>query len=134
MTARSHSVLLIDDDQATNVYNSAIVRQAAVVDHVHVCTSGKSALEFLRSAENPQPSVIFLDVNMPSMNGWEFLEDYHRLSEQQRAKVVVIMLTTSLDPNDELKAKEMGTQGFIRKPLTSEEVVAIFNKHFPDHS
>ena len=66
------------------------------------------------------------------MDGWEFLELYHKLTEEQKAKVVVFMLTTSLDPRDEEKSTEIGASGFIRKPLSPELVQEIAKEHFPE--
>lgn len=136
MKTKLNCILLIDDDKATNVYNSAIVRQAEVAEAIEVCESGESAIEYLTSVMNgshPQPALIFLDVNMPGMNGWEFLEQYHKLTEDQKGKVVVFMLTTSLDPDDERKSTQMGAKGFIRKPLTPELVREIAQEHFPEN-
>ncbi len=129
------SILLIDDDLATNVYNKAIVNQSGVTEHVHVCDSGFKALEYLTTKVDgtyPQPALIFLDVNMPAMDGWEFLEKYHELPEEQRGNIVVFMLTTSLDPNDKQKSEQLGATGFIRKPLTVEQIKEIVNKSFGD--
>lgn len=135
MKEKLNCVLLIDDDAATNVYNSAIVKAADITDRIEVRESGQKALDFLSSMEDgahPSPALIFLDVNMPGMDGWEFLEEYHKLAEEQKAKVVVFMLTTSLDPNDEVKSTELGAHGFIRKPLTPELVQEIAKEHFPE--
>ena len=136
MKTKLKTILLIDDDKATNVYNSAIVRQAEVAENIEVRESGESALEYLLSTvdgKHPQPALIFLDVNMPGMNGWEFLEKYHELTDDQKGNIVVFMLTTSLDPKDKQKSKEMGAKGFIRKPLSSELVYAIVKDYFPEN-
>lgn len=137
MKKKLNCILLVDDDAATNVYNSAIVKSADITERIEVRANGESALEFLSSTEDgdhPRPALIFLDVNMPGMDGWEFLEKYHELPEAQKGKIVVFMLTTSLDPNDELKSTKMGAKGFIRKPLTPELVRELAMKHFPENS
>ena len=136
MKEKLNCVLLIDDDAATNVYNTAIVKAADITDRIEVRDGGQKALDFLSSMEDgahPSPALIFLDVNMPGMDGWEFLEHYNVLAEEQKAKVVVFMLTTSLDPNDEVKSTELGARGFIRKPLSPELVQEIAKQHFPDN-
>ncbi len=100
-----------------------------------MCDSGFKALEYLTTEVDgiyPQPALIFLDVNMPAMDGWEFLEKYHELPEDQRGNVVVFMLTTSLDPNDKQKSDQLGAAGFIRKPLTAEQVKKIVAENFGD--
>jgi len=69
---------------------------------------------------------------MPAMNGWEFLEEYKQLDENQRAKVIMIMLTTSLNQADEDKANSISDiNGFMRKPLTHEAMEGLMSEHFP---
>ena len=129
------SILLIDDDEATNAYNKAMVTKADVADEVVVCDSGLKALEFLQSeidGKHPQPTIIFLDINMPGMDGWEFLDEYDKLLNGQKADVVVVMLTTSLNPDDKSKAAKMGAKGFLSKPLTPERVQEIIKSNFPE--
>lgn len=136
MKEKLNCVLLIDDDAPTNVYNTAIVMAANVTDYIEVKDSGEKALEFLKSGaeeNHPNPALIFLDVNMPGMDGWEFLEEYHQLKDEQKGKVLVFMLTTSLDPNDKIKSTELGAHGFIRKPLTPELIMEIAQEHFPEN-
>ena len=81
-----------------------------------------------------KPGIIFLDINMPGMNGWEFMDAYHQLSESQKAPIVVIMLTTSLNADDRERAlqdKDIAT--FYHKPLRSEIVMELVNKYFPNN-
>lgn len=135
MTEKLNRILLVDDDEATNAYNKAMVIAAEVAKDVTISDSGRKALEFLKSekdGEHPQPAIIFLDINMPGMDGWEFLDEYNQLLNGQKADVVVVMLTTSLDPDDKLKAAELGTKGFLRKPLTPERVQEIVKANFPE--
>ncbi|MGB0368979.1 MAG: response regulator [Flavobacteriales bacterium] len=136
MKKKLNSVLLIDDDRPTNVYNKAIVNQADVTEQIDVCHDGQEALDFLKSTiegDHPRPSLIFLDVNMPGMNGWEFLEAYNALPANQKGRILVFMLTTSLDPEDEGKSLKLGADGFIRKPLTPELVLQIAKEYFPEN-
>ncbi|HKB44406.1 MAG TPA: hypothetical protein VKC90_08445, partial [Chitinophagaceae bacterium] len=78
--------------------------------------------------------LIFLDINMPAMNGWEFLDKYNELDQQHKGKVITVMLTTSLNPDDKLKANDNPIiSRFETKPLTSEKLHAILRKYFPEY-
>jgi len=98
-------ILLIDDDEPTNFLNKLTLEQAGCATHIRIAPSGQAALDYLRggSDEYPRPDLIFLDINMPAMDGWEFLAQYRSLPQEKKADTVLIMLTTSLNPDDEKK-------------------------------
>ncbi len=127
-------ILLVDDDVPTNFYNRKVIEQVGGAEKVEVCTSGKAALEFLKarisSDPNSFPELIFLDLNMPGMNGLEFLDEYHRMVAELSRSIVVVMLTTSLNPDDETKALSKGVQGFARKPLTKDYLTTTVQDFF----
>ena len=107
MKQKLNCILLIDDDKPTNFINEVVIKQLDCAEKIVVVQNGSEALDYLKSkddGEHPQPDLIFLDINMPAMNGWEFLEKYTELDKKQHGKVVVIMLTTSLNQDDEKKA------------------------------
>lgn len=75
--------------------------------------------------------LILLDINMPVMDGWEFAEVFSKLEENQKEKIVIIMLTSSLNPDDKERASKLSViSGFQHKLLTMEGLTAILNKHF----
>lgn len=133
MKQKLNCVLLVDDDLATNVYNKTIITKANIAVKVEIRDTAKSALQFLSSLKDNQqpPELVFLDVNMPGMDGWEFLEHYNKLPKQQRSGIKLFMLTTSLNPNDKTKSLMLGADGFRRKPLTPENVRKLVSSHFP---
>ena len=139
MKNKLNCVLLIDDDEPTNFLTKMTLEEINCVENIHVEQSGQSALNFLKRIENNisngeslSPELIFLDINMPAMNGWEFLERYSRLEKHHKANVVVVMLTTSLNPDDRLKASKIAdVSGFEIKPLTREKVRRILKEYFP---
>jgi CheY-like chemotaxis protein len=128
------SILLVDDDEATNFLHKIIIKDAGCSEYVHVANNGKRAIEYLSSVTGgkyPQPDLIFLDINMPVMDGWEFLEAYQELPEDQRAKMVLVMLTSSLNPDDDIKARGYKeVSGFRNKPLTVGILDEIINEYF----
>jgi CheY-like chemotaxis protein len=78
-----------------------------------------------------QPELIFLDINMPGMNGWEFLEHYKQLPEGLQNAMIVVMLTTSENPDDKARAATQGMLAdFKSKPLTKEMLEEVINKYY----
>lgn len=139
MTNRKlNCVLLIDDDEPTNFLNKMLIEETGFANEVRVAQSAREALDYLsgKSAEQtgskpPVPDLIFLDINMPAMDGWEFLEQYDRLSPQQKASIIVVMLTTSFNPEDENKAKTISyISSYQNKPLTEDIINGILKEHF----
>jgi CheY-like chemotaxis protein len=129
-------VLLVDDDAATNFLNKKIIESSGLIDEVHVAESGVRALEFLSAAGeehatfNCKPDMILLDINMPAMDGWEFMDNYRNL-HLPKGEIVIVMLTTSLNPDDEIKAHEIrGITAFKNKPLTKNLLREIVVQYF----
>ena len=132
MTKKLNCVMLIDDDADDNFFHQIVLRETNITDNIQVVTSGFEALKYLTS-ESVIPDLIFLDINMPKMNGWEFLQEYNKLNIAQKAKIIIIMLTTSLNPADEAKANNINdVVAFKSKPLTADALEEILNKYFTD--
>ena len=131
-----HTILLIDDDFATNFLHKMIIEKENCTENVISMQSAEKALEYLKTkidGEYPHPGLIFLDINMPGMNGWEFLEEYKKIDEKLQAHKVVIMLTTSLDPADRGRAEDIEEiTEFKSKPLTKEILRQVLKSNFPE--
>lgn len=138
MKRKLDCVLLIDDDEPTNFLNKMIIEETGCVREVKVTHSAREALDYLSGRQQltdggkpPTPEIIFLDINMPAMDGWEFLEKYDKLSPEQKASMIVVMLTTSFNPEDELKASKISyISSYQNKPLTQDILMDIFEEHF----
>ena len=129
MSKKFKSILLIDDNSADNRYNQIILEEMDIVDNIQIAESAFEALEILDGDDHPQPELILLDINMPKMNGWEFLEAYKNLHTDETNKRIVVVLTTSLNPEDRKKAGENpGISEFNIKPLTPEMLQRIMTK------
>lgn len=131
-------VLLVDDDKATNIYNEYKLKQLGFCKSIDVATNGQEAIDFLKSTDaegnHPQPDLIFLDINMPIMNGWEFLESYEALEDKEKGNVILIMLTTSVNEDDYNKAAENpNINGFRTKPLSLEMMQEIIQEYWESH-
>lgn len=137
MKKKLGTILLIDDDEATNFIHEMVIRQADIAEKVVSVEGGQLALDFLSNLnENNEakPDLIFLDINMPGMNGWEFLEKYNNLDEEKRGSIVMVMLTTSLNPDDAQKSKSYKSiRDFLNKPLTKAILENVINKHFSEY-
>ncbi|GAA5043856.1 response regulator [Marivirga lumbricoides] len=131
-------ILLIDDDLATNFLHQDVIKSTGVKAHIQVCHDGQEALDYLNCEGEfsnepffPQPGIIFLDINMPGMNGWEFLEVYEKMPSDRKAEIVVAMLTTSLNLDDHDKAeKTEGVKKYLSKPLKKEYLEELIEKNF----
>jgi CheY-like chemotaxis protein len=141
MKTKVNCILLIDDDEPTNFLSQMIIEQADCAAEVQVAYSGVQAIDYLTSQgafasdQNtyPRPDLIFLDINMPAMNGWEFLQKYNSLEKEHKGNIVIIMLTTSLNPDDRLRSEDFpDVSGFENKPLTRDKLDALLKKHFPE--
>jgi len=134
MKTKLNSVLLIDDDEPTNFIAKMIVTKAELNDNTQAIQSGVKALKYLQDENFSNydiPDLIFLDINMPTMNGWEFLEEYKKLDIHKKKKIVLYMLTTSMNDDDQLRSEKIEhVDGFLIKPLTLKTYTEIVNKHF----
>ena len=115
--------MLIDDEEFDQRQYNRVLKRSGLVDRVMTFTYAADALEYLKSNPSVEVDVIFLDINMPGMNGFEFLQTATDLLGRDFAKVVVAMLTTSLNPEDRKRAETFEVvKDFINKPLTVEHV------------
>lgn len=115
-------VLLIDDDAINNFVNKKLIQR--FMDQVEIVEflDAHSALDYLNANE---PDIIFLDINMPEMDGWAFLEEYSKWEN----KAMVMILTTSIDPADrERSEKYPFVEGFFVKPLNLISTQKAINK------
>lgn len=125
------SVLLVDDDTTNNFLNELLLKRLNVTERILVAENGTQALELLEHTAGPdEPALILLDVNMPGLNGIQFLEAYRQLPQAQRNATVVIMLTTTMDARDLARLDELNIAGLVSKPLTQEKVDGILQLHF----
>ena len=123
---QNEHILLIDDDAVTNMINTKVIKMNFSYN-VHDYTNAQLALEQLKqwcqSFPDKLPFIIFLDINMPIMDGWEFLAEYQKLPSVAHEKSKIIILTSSIDAEDIEKAKSYHVvRDFFSKPLTSEKI------------
>lgn len=117
------TAFLIDDDRPTNIYNEIMVEESGVFSSWKIFDSAIAALEALKTQE--APDIIFLDINMPLMSGWDFMDAYEAAEIESKCECVVI-LTTSLSKYDlEKNEKYNRIKAFKEKPLSVEKLKSI---------
>ena len=130
---RYASAMLIDDSEIDNFINQKILESNYFAQKVYVNTGGISALEFIKNltvnehlTEQMMPDVIFVDLNMPLMDGFQFINQFLKLPESIIRKSKLIILTSSFNPEDREKAHILFKDiVFLNKPLTDHGLASI---------
>ncbi|MEJ8757054.1 response regulator [Pontibacter sp. H259] len=127
-------VILIDDDQVNNFVCESIIRNEEFADEVISFEYAEEAFTFLSKLASEQPDdfpeLIFLDINMPGMDGWSFLEKYRNLPEDVTQKCCLFMLSSAVDRKDIICAKSYNeVKDFFSKPL-SPEILSFIKEEF----
>lgn len=127
------TILIIDDDQINNFLFSRIIKLSDISQNIHTELSAKAALRSIQNSiemNQKMPDVIFLDINMPIMNGWEFLNEYQKIPKCVRNNIKLYMLSSSVYHEDINKSKEYeDVVDYICKPLTKEILYKIHAQH-----
>ena len=118
-------IMVIDDNPTDRYIAKRMAEKYHFAEEIILQESALEALNYIRSLENTPdllPQFIFLDINMPGMNGYEFLEEYANLSESIRTNCIVLMITTSIHPDDFKRAENNPSVfRFLNKPLDREK-------------
>ena len=124
--------MLVDDDEINNFITVKLIKKAYPDAVLSAFLNGHLAIDKLKNiiTNNPEniPDFILLDINMPVMNGWEFLEEYKVLNIDADKKITIYILSSSVFSNDIDKAKSYeSVANFISKPLNLESIKEVFN-------
>jgi len=126
-------IMLVDDSEADNYFHKLVIEESGIEVEVEDCLEAVEALRRLEMAmrgERPLPDLIFLDINMPAVDGWEFLNRYAEIVPVDALIPVVVMLSTSMNPADRTKAESLPVvSGYCTKPLTDEGIAKIVAEH-----
>ena len=121
MMRNSKPILLVEDDSVDTMSVRRVLNELEVPNKLVCKVNGKEALEHLGAASNEKPCIILLDLNMPKMNGFEFLKIVK--ADDSLKKVPVVVLTTSGDKTDILESFKLGVAGYVVKPINYKEFV-----------
>jgi CheY-like chemotaxis protein len=120
---------IVDDDDLYQFTTTLLLKKTDLVNKIIVFSDGLKAINFLKdemgNVENI-PDILFLDINMPVMDGWEFLEEYLLIKPMMPKTVVIYMVSSSVDERDVLKAKSISAlSGYLIKPISSENIMEV---------
>lgn len=116
-------ILLVEDDQVDQMTVQRALRDIRVTNRLDIVGDGEEALMFLRNPANERPGIILLDLNMPRMNGVEFLRVIKNDPEQRRIPVVV--LTSSREEQDRIESFDLSVAGYMIKPVDYRQFVEV---------
>jgi CheY-like chemotaxis protein len=129
MDFKYKNVMVIDDNQIDLYIAEKVMETTRFAEKVTCVSSAKEALAYLKplcDLPDELPQLIFLDINMPEMTGFDFLKEYQHLPESIRKKCIIMMLTTSLDENDRKQAEEnQFVKRFLNKPLDRDKIAQL---------
>ncbi|WP_207431179.1 response regulator [Sabulibacter ruber] len=131
MEEKEVNILLVEDDEVDIMNVQRAFKKNNINNPLHIANNGLEALEMLRSGCIPMPPIIILDINMPKMNGIEFLQELRKDPDLNRISVFV--MTTSNEDSDKINAYNLNVAGYILKPLSFEKflsAVATLNRYW----
>ncbi len=135
--SRKLNVLLIDDDAITNYLHKRTLNSTQLTRTIQVAETVQEALSFWKNpaeAEQEKPELIFLDLNLPGLSGWDFIDEYKKIESHNNNPAIIIILSASVNYDDEKKAKDMAEVAeYRRKPLTAEMLTEIINNYFSNN-
>lgn len=117
------NVLIVDDDQIFNFLSTKILRRIGIISEIRTALNGRQAMELInKSGPETTPDIILLDLNMPVMDGFGFLEAFGNLPNTKRVNTQIIIVSSSQDPHDIKRARELGAAQYLSKPLTEHSL------------
>jgi CheY-like chemotaxis protein len=114
--------LLVEDDSISCMMTTMAIETAVPDASVKVINDSVEALDFIKRNDDPNPAVMLLDINMPKMNGWQFLDEFQKLDDATKSRYRIYMLTSSADSKDrEMASKYSFLKGYLLKPLNASD-------------
>jgi CheY-like chemotaxis protein len=118
-----NNIMLIDDNIHANYFNEIKLEQNNACDKITIFMNGKEALDYLVTNKETDVDLILLDINMPVMNGWQFLSNIERVWREIEKSIPIFILSSSVNTYDKQKSAEYkSVKGFINKPLNDNDL------------
>lgn len=125
--------IIVDDDPTNNMICNMTLRNTLGTAATQTFTDPEEGLRYIRNNfdRNSGKTVLFLDLNMPTISGWQFLEKYDSFSEEVKMQINIYLLSSSIDKRDwEKSKKNKYVKGFLVKPMYAETILSIDAKKF----
>ncbi len=116
-------ILLVEDDKVDTMTVKRALKEVKVTNKLLTCSNGEEALEYLKDANNDRPCIILLDLNMPKMNGIEFMREARKA--EMLNGIPVIVLTTSKEEQDRMESYDLCAAGYMLKPVDYRQFVEV---------
>lgn len=126
------NILIVDDDRIANFLSEKIISVMGIAHTIQSVTNGQEALDVLISRQHDAvslPDVIILDLNMPIMDGFGFIQAFQKIDFPGKEKIMIIVVTSSNNPDDISKAKAFGIEHYLTKPISLESIKAIIEEN-----
>jgi CheY-like chemotaxis protein len=124
-------IAIVDDDSILQFIAKRLIESINSKNEIIIFSDGKDAIDFIDqniTDINILPDIIFLDINMPVMNGWQFLNAYARLKNKIKKEITIYIVSSSNNPDDSMKAQSINeVADYIIKPITREKYASILN-------
>lgn len=133
MSTNLNRIVLVDDNETTSFLNNRLLGRLAVADQVSTFSRADEAFEQLwgnTGATDAVPDLVFVDLKMPGVSGFEFLELYNALPQPVQDKTVLAVLTTSMHSADTARVAQYPNVEYLTKPLTEEKMAKLLEKRF----
>lgn len=125
------TLCIVDDDSVFQMLTRIIIEKTQRVQKIKIFSNGKQAIDFLNSVHDQPdelPEIILLDLNMPVMDGWGFLEEYLLLKPRIGKEILIYVVSSSIDPEDVQRARKISeVTDYVIKPVNQAKLISLLN-------
>lgn len=130
-------IIIVEDQERDRVMLREIKEMSRVSNELKILPDADSFFAYISDVERgiePQPEIVFLDIRMPDMTGFELLDEFQRKWSQLAGQISVAFLTSSSNPEDQREAVKLGADGYVTKKNRIDDFVSFFNSLVNDHN